>query len=258
MTAEEARSTAARERPILLHAAGSLRAAFEQLLPAFERAHGQEVQATFGPAGLLRERIERGEPADLFASANMAHPNRLFELGLFDQPVCFARNRICVLARRDLGLTTENLVDKLLDPAVKLGTSTPQADPSGDYAQTVFERIDLRRPGAGAVLKDKARHLVGGAEPPAVPKGRIAAEWLIATGEADVFLSYWTSALPLAGNASLAVIELPPQYSVVAEYGLAAAMEAAAAAFALKRFIRSTESWEILRSNGFMPPIACT
>ena len=35
-------------------------------------------------------------------------------------------------------------------------TSTPIADPAGDYAWAIFDRIEALRPGAGAVLKDKA------------------------------------------------------------------------------------------------------
>ncbi len=46
---------------ILLFAAGSLRLAFTPLLSAFQRDTGQKVSAEFGPAGLLRQRIENGE-----------------------------------------------------------------------------------------------------------------------------------------------------------------------------------------------------
>lgn len=59
---------------ILLFAAGSLRLAFAPLLSAFQRRAGQKVTAEFGPAGLLRQRIENGERPQLFASANVAHP----------------------------------------------------------------------------------------------------------------------------------------------------------------------------------------
>jgi ABC-type molybdate transport system substrate-binding protein len=47
-----------------------------------------------------------------------------------------------------VGLTTANFLDRLIDPAVKLGTSTPKADPSGDYAWAMFRRADAVRPGA--------------------------------------------------------------------------------------------------------------
>ncbi len=72
----------------------------------------------------MRETIEAGAGFDLFASANMAHPRRFASGGLAEDTICFARNRLCVLARADLGLTTENFLAVLSDPTVRIGTFT--------------------------------------------------------------------------------------------------------------------------------------
>jgi PBP superfamily domain len=115
-------------------------------------------------------RILRGE-ADVFASANMEHPEALARAGKVGPVVMFARNRLCALARPEVGVTADTLLDRLLDPAVTLGTSTPRADPSGDYAWEVFRRAEALRPGSQARLEAKARQLVGGpASPPAGPE----------------------------------------------------------------------------------------
>lgn len=58
-----------------------------------------------------------------------------------EMPVVFARNRLCALAAPGVEVTTETLLDRMPEPGVKLGTSTPKADPSGDYAWQVFARI---------------------------------------------------------------------------------------------------------------------
>ncbi len=50
---------------ITLIAPGGIRAAFEELLPAFERATGHKVKATFGSGGGTKERIVKGEPFDV-------------------------------------------------------------------------------------------------------------------------------------------------------------------------------------------------
>lgn len=55
-------------------AAGSLRVVWPQLMTAFQA----DAVCDFGPAGLLRERIEA---CDFFASANLAHPQALLESG---------------------------------------------------------------------------------------------------------------------------------------------------------------------------------
>ena len=54
------------------YAAGSLSGAMSKVVDAFEEFDGSvSVARVFGPSGLLRERIENGEPAGVFASANM-------------------------------------------------------------------------------------------------------------------------------------------------------------------------------------------
>ena len=47
---------------LTLLAAGSLRSAFLPLVAHFRQHTGLAVDAQFGPAGLLRERIEAGSP----------------------------------------------------------------------------------------------------------------------------------------------------------------------------------------------------
>ena len=205
--------------PIIVLAAGSLRNAFNDIIEAFRRDTDILVQADYGPAGLLKERIENGAYFDLFASANMDHPRSLQQKGIAGPVVPFARNRLCVIARRDLGLTQENLFDVLLDPAVKLGTSTPRADPSGDYALEFFSKVNAVRPGTGDILTAKARHLVGGRASPAIPAGYSAAGWMISQGEADLFISYNSNGMLALSDPNLAVVTLPDQLNPTADYG---------------------------------------
>ena len=65
--------------PLTLLAAGSLKSAFLPLVAYFQQQTGLAVDAQFGPAGLLRERIEAGTPCAVFASANAAHPLALLQ-----------------------------------------------------------------------------------------------------------------------------------------------------------------------------------
>lgn len=240
-------------QPVTLYAAGSLRGAFGALLPLFEQAHPGSVAATFGPAGLLRERIEAGAVPDVFASANMDHPRRLFEACLFGAPACFARNAICAVVRRDLAINTAGLVEAMLDPAILLATSTPGADPSGDYAEMVFARIDRLRPGAGAGLTAKARRLLGGGFVSDVPAGQAPGAWLIETGQADIVLGYRSGTLGLMSR-HCAVVALPDSCAVTATYGLAVGRDARQAGHDLAAFLLSQEARELLLRNGFLAP----
>src|SRR5258708_22359598 len=78
--------------PVLLHAAGSLRTALTDVAAAFETATGVGVQAKFGPSGVLKDEIAGGAPADVFASANMEHPQALAQAKRSGPVVLFARN----------------------------------------------------------------------------------------------------------------------------------------------------------------------
>jgi molybdate transport system substrate-binding protein len=150
--------------PVRLAAAGSLRAALAEVAQAFTRgAGGTMVTQTYAPSGLLRQRISGGEPFEIFASANMEHPESIGRER--NRPtVLFARNALCAIAREGLDVTPDTLLDRLLDPAIRLGTSTPRADPAGDYAFALFARAETLRSGAQAMLERKALLVTGGPE----------------------------------------------------------------------------------------------
>ncbi|WP_338091140.1 molybdate ABC transporter substrate-binding protein [Shinella kummerowiae] len=202
---------------VRVFSAGSLRYAMPEIAAAFEEETGIAVSLELGPAGLLRERIEAGEPFDLFASANMAHPERLVSLGLAREATCFARNRLAIIARADLGLTAETIADVLSKPWIRIGTSTPGDDPSGDYAFAMFDLLDAGHPGLGKGFKARALQLVGGRHS---PPGRSATE-LIADGTVDLFLSYASNARLHESDPRFSVTQLPAYLSPDIAYGMA-------------------------------------
>lgn len=176
---------------------------------------------TFGASGLLRERIEKGEPAQVFASADTIHAHRLAAGGTWEAPVVFTRNTLCALTAANVVATPQNLLATLLREDVRLGTSTPLTDPSGDYAWALFRKADAVRPGTYAVLDAKARKLTGAADSPPPPEGRSTYAWLMDTAQADVFLTYCTNAVAAQREVPrLHVLQVPPELQVGADYGL--------------------------------------
>jgi molybdate transport system substrate-binding protein len=115
-------SSAIASEPVLLHAAGSLRAPLTEIIKSFEADTGSTVQAKYGASGLLKEEIVAGAPAQVFASANLEHPKALAQAGRAGPVVLFARNRLCALVRPGLAVDAATLLDRMLDPDVKLGT----------------------------------------------------------------------------------------------------------------------------------------
>jgi ABC-type molybdate transport system substrate-binding protein len=216
------------------------------------------VDLVFGASGLLRERLDRGEPSDVFASANLEHPQALARSGKAGPVVLFARNRLCALARPEVGATPETLLERMLDPAITLGTSTPRADPSGDYAWEVFRRADGVRPGSRARLEGKARPLVGGPTSPPPPTDRSVYAQLLADRQADVFLTYCTNAVQAVREMpSLQLVPLPAPLAVGADYGLTVLTGARPErALRLMAFILSPAGQAVLARHGFTAPTA--
>ncbi len=245
-------STAPAQEPVRLYAAGSLRAALNDVATAFAAASGIKVTGEYGPSGLLRDRIMKGEPAEVFASANMEHPESLARSGKAAKPTVFARNKLCALAAPHVRVSSATLLDRMLDPAIKLGTSTPKADPSGDYAWRLFERADKVRPGAFQTLSGKALKLTGGPDSPPPPKDRNAYAYVLSNRQADIFLAYCTSATQAKAEVpSLQIVSVPDDFAVGAEYGLTLVESARPEAARFISFVLSTSGQEILKRHGF-------
>ncbi len=235
--------------PIHLLSAGSLRHALPAIIAEFTDAGSAPVALTLGPAGLLRERIEAGEAFDLFISADMGHPRRLARLSIAEAPVRLVRNRLCALARADLRLTQADFLGILSDPAIRIGTSTPGADPCGDYAARMFDMIEAHHPGIGAGMRARAQHLLGGRDSPAGKDGAS----LIADGAVDVFLGYFTSARFHADDPAFGIAEIPAEWSPRVEYGLAMRPDAGTAVTKFRDFLLSPPARERFRDAGFDP-----
>jgi molybdate transport system substrate-binding protein len=243
--------SAAQAEDVVLYGAGSLRDVMTAIVADYRSKTSTSVRTAFGPSGLMREKIEAGDGVDLFASADMGHPLKLQKDGRATSVVMFTRNRLCAYATPDVGLTSANFVEKMLGGAVKLGTSTPLADPSGDYTWQMFRLIERARAGAFALLDAKAKKIVGGttnpsdADPVASAFGR---------GDINVMIGYCSGAEQRRrAAANLQVLPIPEPFATGPEYGLAMLSPDKLAAVKLAFAILSQEGQEKLAQYGFHP-----
>jgi ABC-type molybdate transport system substrate-binding protein len=242
------------QEPVRLYAAGSLRAAMTAIATAFKAETGLTVNGTYGASGLLRDRIEKGEPAEIFASANMEHPQLLTRSGKLGPTALFTRNEMCALVNPTIDVTPESMLARMLDPTIRLGTSTPKADPSGDYAWDIFRKADAIQPGSYARLDAKAMQLTGGPNSPPPPLGRNVYGMLVDQGQADIFLTYCTNAvLARQETPVLRQVALPASLRVGADYGLGVAVNARPDAKRFADFVLSPRGQAILTAQGFSP-----
>ncbi|WP_140917896.1 substrate-binding domain-containing protein [Limnobaculum xujianqingii] len=229
-------------------AAGSLRRVWAPLMAQFQAETGMTSETQFGPAGLLRQRIEAGETCDFFASASANHPAALISAGLALGSIPFASNCLCLSVARRITSGSDDWLSLLSNPELRLATSTPGSDPSGDYAWQLFDNLERYQPGLGESLKNRALCLVGGANSPAVPPGEMAASWLIRSGQTEMFLGYASYASNLRQHADIFVYDIPEEMNVVAHYVSAICTEMG---MALGAFLRTPIAMDILRENGF-------
>lgn len=250
-------SAPAAAEDIRVVAAGSLIGAFNAMIADYGRTHPEDHVATrWGPSGVLRTELENGGAFDIFASAALPHAQALTEKGLASASVLFARNALCVIAPvGGAELATDTLVETLLKPETRLATSTPKADPGGDYTWQLFELIDKQRPGAFTALSGKAQQVFGGAATTGSVDGRHRLAVALTQGTADVAIYYCsgTQEISKAEPGRFKVLALPKDLAVGPEYGLTLSNTASLQAADFAMYILSPAGQKTLADYGFIP-----
>ena len=244
---------AAQPEPVQIFAAGSLRGVVTELAAEAGPVLGVEVQPSFGGSGAMRERIEKGEPADLLMSADLGSPRKLESQGRTTVPViAFARNRMCIVSRRSAGVTAANLMDRMLADGTRLKTSTPIADPSGDYAWSIFRKAEALRPGAQAILERKAQASMNLVAKPATATQSAAAA-LFAANAIDMSITYCSGSGALEKELpELTSLLVPPELDPHPVYGVAV-LSAKPQVLRLALFLLSEKGQAIIAKAGLVP-----
>jgi molybdate transport system substrate-binding protein len=123
-----------------------------------------------------------------------------------------------IVSAEPLNLYAAGSLKSALGDVVRVGTSTPKADPSGDYAWELFQKADKIKPGSFATLSGKALQLTGGPDSAKAPEGRNQYGWVMAEQKADIFLTYCTNAVLAQKEVqALKIIRIPEALSVGAD-----------------------------------------
>ena len=221
------------------------------------RRAGVRVQFTFGASGLLKDRIAAGERADVFASANMEHPQSLASAGLAGPVQRFTRNAMCALVAPTVDVTPDTLVDRLLDPATKVGTSTPQG---GSVGRLRMDGVRAHRAAGPARRVQAARRQVAAAH-------RWAEFAATAGGPQRVRRARWRRGGPMSSSPTaptrrwrgpnsraLRAVAVPHAINVSADYGVAPVRGAGPQAQRFVDYLLSPSAQAILARSGFAPP----
>jgi molybdate transport system substrate-binding protein len=125
-----------------VYAAASLTASFNEGAKLYEAEHaGGKIHHNFAGSQELRNQIEHGAPADVFASANMKEMEALAAAGLVDRNAVttFAHNRLVVIFPKENQRKVTTLGD-LAQPGLKIDVADP-AVPVGKYTQQMIDAM---------------------------------------------------------------------------------------------------------------------
>ncbi len=199
---------------------------------------------------LLRERIEAGSPCAVLLPPTRRTRRRCCRR-VWRRNAGFAGNQLMLTARRSPDNDGLDWLALLSTPRLRLATSTPGCDPSGDYTGSCSPELRhaIR---LGNAMAGRAQQLVGGRDSLSVPPGEIAGAWLIRQNLADLFIGYAHYGPALATCDVLRTLTIPAPWNIRCDYQLAR-LRADPAALALYRFILGDVGQGYLRQAGFMP-----
>lgn len=227
---------------VSLIAPGGIRAAVNQMIPAFEKATGHKIKATFGSGGGTKERVVKGDPFDVPIVQLPLEP--VLASGHVDaaSETLLATVAVGVAVRAGApkpDISSADAVKRLL--LNSKGISYPNAA-SGAAAGVSFNET-LAKLGLTEAMKPKTKIAQG---------GRGAME-LLAKGEVDIGLTFVSEIITEPGVE--VVGPLPREISTpTALVGfLSAHAKEAEAAKALLRYLSSPAAAAVYRERGMEP-----
>jgi molybdate transport system substrate-binding protein len=225
-------------------------AAYNALVPEFERATGNKVITAYGPSmgttvNAIPIRLERGEPADVLIMVGYALGD-LIKNGkvVADSRVDLVKSPIGVAVKSGAPKPDISSADALKRALLAAKTVAYSDSASGVYISTeMFQKL-----GIAEEMKDKARKI------PATPVGEI-----VAHGDAEIGFQQISELKPVHGIDIVG--QLPPELQKITVFsaGIASVSKEPEAGKALIKFLTSPAAAPVIVNSGMEPiPAAAT
>jgi molybdate transport system substrate-binding protein len=223
---------------------GGLSAAYNALVPEFERATGHKVITAYGPsmgttANAIPVRLERGEPADVLILVGYALGDLIKQGKVVpDSRVDLVKSKIGIAVKSGApkpDISSADAVKRALLAAKSVAYSDSA---SGVYVSTeMFQRL-----GIADEMKDKARKI------PATPVGEV-----VAHGDAEIGLQQISELRAVAGIDIVGPLPDDLQKITVFSAGVASVSKEPDAGRALIKFLASPAANAALVESGLEP-----
>ncbi len=235
-------SSAASAAEVRVMISGGLTAAYNALVPEFERLTGHKVLTAYGPSmgtTVNAIRLERGEPADVVIMVGYA-------LGdLVKQGKVIAETRVD-LVKSPIGVAVKSGAPKpdiSTSESVKLALLAAKTIAYSDSASGVYVSTEMfARLGIADEMKDKARKI------PATPVGEI-----VARGDAEIGFQQISELKPVSGIDIVGPLPDDLQKITVFSAGIATVAKEPDAGKALIKYLGSPAVSAALIKSGMEP-----
>jgi molybdate transport system substrate-binding protein len=219
----------------------AMKAAFDELLPAFERANGHTIRLTYGPSGALMRRLNAGEPADLFITDVPALDQLLKQGKVVPDRIALASTGIGIAVRKGApqpDVSSAEALKRALLAAKSVGHASPASGSiTGGHIMRMFEKLGIAKEVAA-----KTKFAMGG------PNSRVSV--LVSSGEAEIGIQ---QASELLSNPDVEVIGmLPPEFQQTTTYAgsITTSAKQPEPAKALIRHLATPEAKAIYKAKG--------
>src|SRR3984893_5083097 len=223
---------------------GGLTAAYNTLVPEFERTTGHKVLTAYGPSmgttvNAIPVRLERGEAADVLIMVGYALGDLVKQgKGIADSRVDLVKSPIGIAVKSGAPKPDISSADTIKRALLAAKTIAYSDRPSGVYVSTeMFAKL-----GIADAMKDKARKI------PATPVGEI-----VARGDAEIGFQQISELKPVAGIDIVGPLPNDLQKITVFSAGIATVSKEPDAGTALIKFLASSAARDTIVKSGMDP-----
>jgi molybdate transport system substrate-binding protein len=223
---------------------GGLAAAYNALVPEFERSTGHKVITAYGPsmgttANAIPVRLERGEPADVLILVGYALGDLIKQGKVVpDSRADLVKSKIGVAVKAGAPKPDISSPDALKRALLAAKSVAYSDSASGVYISTeMFQRL-----GIADAMKDKARKI------PATPVAEI-----VAHGDAEIGFQQFSEMLPVPGIDIVGPLPDELQKVTVFSAGIASVSKQPDAGRALIKFLASPAASAAIIKTGLEP-----
>jgi len=220
-------------------AAANLQSVIKVLGADFTKRTGVVVEPIIGSSGNLSTQISNGAPFDVFLSADMEFPQKLFTTGFtLKKPVVYAKGSLIICSIKDLGFNNwERLL--LTDAVKKIAVANPTIAP---YGRAAVEALKLK----GIYSEIQSKVVTG--------ESISQVNTYIATGVADVGFSTQALVKDMEGKQTIYWKAIDPKSYAPIEQGIVLLKHAAGNSNAEKfyQYILSADAKRIFKEYGYI------